>query len=40
MNETDALLVFWDKEQFNPFFFIYPLTFTNELHDFDFRYRP
>jgi len=35
MNETDALLVIWDNEQFNPFLYV---TFTNELYDFDFSY--
>ena len=37
MNETDAQLVIWDNEQFNPFLYV---TFTNELYiyDFDFSY--
>ena len=35
MNETDALLVIWDKEQLYPFLYV---TFTNELYDFDFSY--
>ena len=33
MNETDALLVIWDKEQFNPFLYV---TFTNERYDLYF----
>ena len=35
MNETDAQMVIWDSEQFNPFLYV---TFTNELYDFDFSY--